>query len=165
MINFINQLHRFLTSLLSIAPYWTDRLEEMDADFQNRRGMQEGSGRRVNKVLRLDIRSVNVLNEKEISDFIQTYPQLQNITLLREEPVSNLQLFRYYAERHLLQHPEVNLQMDILIAEKEPTQMDLPLQVNFFLQNMNWKAYEHIQSDIFEHLMIAASKFGLKSYQ
>lgn len=165
MINFINQLHRFLTSRPGIASYWSTRLQKMSAAFQNGRGMHEASGRRVNKMLRLDIRSIKVLNEKEISNFIQTYPQLQNITLLREEPVSNLQLFRYYAERHLLQHPEVNPQMDILITEKEPIRFGLPLQVEFFLRNQKWKAYEHIQSDIVEHLMTTASKFGLKMYK
>ena len=165
MTKVIHQIHQFLTGRRGIAPSGTARLLKMSAALQNRWGKQEGNGKRINKQLHFDLCSVNVLDKKEISDFIRTYPQLQNITLLEEEPVSNLQLFRYYAERYLLQHPDVNPQMDIIIAEKEPSPLGLPLHVYFFLHGQKRKAYENIQSDIFAHLRSTASQFGLKMYQ
>lgn len=133
--------------------------------FQNWRGMQESGGRRVNKLLYFDMKSVHELSEAEIKDYLQRYAQLNNITLIQDEPISNLQLFRYYIERHLAHHAEINPQLDIIVSEKEPTQYGLPIQVYFFLRNKRWKEYEHIQSDIFDHLLITASNFGLNLYQ
>ena len=147
-------------TISTIPPYTL-----VTSTFQNWRGMQESGGRQVNKMLYFDMKSIHELDNRQIEEYIRRYPQLYNITLIKDESISNLQLFRYYIERYLSLHTEVNTKMDIIVAEKVPTQYGLPLQIYFFLRNKRWKEYEHIQSDIFDHLLMTASIFDLNLYQ
>ena len=47
----------------------------------------------------------------------------------------------------------------------EPTQSGLPLQLYFFVNTVEWKAFEHMQSDIFDHVYAIVAEFGLRIYQ
>ena len=59
----------------------------------------------------------------------------------------------------------VNQELDLIIAQKEPTERGLPIRVYFFSRIKSWREYEVIQSDIFDHLLAMAPRFGLKLYQ
>ena len=81
------------------------------------------------------------------------------------EVPTNAQLYRIYIERYLCSLPVVNQEMDLILSQKEPTTYGVPIQVYFFLRNKEWKAFERIQSDIFDHLLVMVQQFDLKLYQ
>ena len=78
---------------------------------------------------------------------------------------TNSQLYRVYIERYLRAHPIVAQHLDLIIAQREPTQFGVPIEVYFFLKDKIWAEYETIQSDIFDHLLAMAPTFGLRLYQ
>ena len=78
---------------------------------------------------------------------------------------TNSQLYRVYIERYLRAHPVVAQNLDLIIAQREPTQFGVPIEVYFFLSDKVWAEYETIQSDIFDHLLAMAPVFGLRLYQ
>ena len=78
---------------------------------------------------------------------------------------TNSQLYRVYIERYLRAHPVVAQNLDLIIAQREPTQFGVPIEVYFFLSDKVWAEYETIQSDIFDHLLAIAPVFGLRLYQ
>ena len=66
-----------------------------------------------------------------------------------ESQPTNSQLYRTYIERYLMSLPVVNQDLDLIIAQKEPTEHGLPIRVYFFSRVKAWREYERIQSDIF----------------
>ena len=97
-----------------------------------------------------------------------TYSKSTNgVIMLRKEyqMPTNSQLYRIYIERYLRSHPAVAQKLDLIIAQREPTQFGVPIEVYFFLKDKVWADYETIQSDIFDHLLAMAPVFGLRLYQ
>jgi hypothetical protein len=78
---------------------------------------------------------------------------------------TNSQLYRLYIEMYLRQHPLVAQSLDIIIAQREPTQFGVPIEVYFFLSDKAWASFEREQSDIFDHFLGMAPFFGLRLYQ
>ena len=114
--------------------------------FKNWRGMQESGGRRVDKMIHIDMTTIKSC----IGD---------------GGAVTNSQLYRESIVKYLKNHPLVAQDLDIIIAQREAGQFGLPIEVYFFLTEKVWDRYEKIQSDIFDHLIAMASDFGLKLYQ
>lgn len=145
-------------TITTIPPYTM-----VNSTFQNWRGMQESGGRRVDKRIWLDLNSLRFC----MSDELELYRK--NIPLMADYKPdgipTNSQVYRVYIERYLMSLPVVNQELDLIIAQKEPTEHGLPIRVYFFSRIKTWKEYERIQSDIFDHLLVMASRFGLKLYQ
>lgn len=136
----------------------------ISAPFKNWRGMQEGGGRRVDKTIKLDLTTLQFCSS-DLLENIRRISLMKDYQPQKDEIPTNAQLYRLYIERYLNQHPEVNNAMDLIISQKEPTQYGIPIEVYFFLHNKVWKEYEHIQSDIFDHLLAMVTSFNLKLYQ
>ena len=81
------------------------------------------------------------------------------------EAPTNSQLYRIYRGLYLSRHPMVAKQLDLIIAQREPCEFGLPIEVYFFLTDKVWNEFETIQSDIFDHLLAMAPEFGLRLYQ
>jgi hypothetical protein len=79
--------------------------------------------------------------------------------------MTNAQLYRIYIEKYLVHHPVVCQNLDMIIAQREPTQFGVPIEIYFFLSDKVWKEFEQIQSDIFDHLLVMVKAFDLKLYQ
>ena len=81
------------------------------------------------------------------------------------EAPTNSQLYRIYIGLYLSQHPLVAKKLDLIVAQREPCEFGLPIEVYFFLTDKVWNEFETIQSDIFDHLLAMAPEFGLRLYQ
>lgn len=81
------------------------------------------------------------------------------------ETPTNSQLYRIYIGLYLSRHPMVAKNLDLIIAQREPCEFGLPIEVYFFLTDKVWNEFETIQSDIFDHLLAMAPEFGLRLYQ
>lgn len=147
-------------TISTIPPYTL-----VNTSFINWRGMQEGDGRRIVKCIQLDLHTLTFCTPESIVRICNDIPLMKNYHPSKDEIPTNAQLYRMYIEYYLNNHPEVNPNMDLIISQKEATEYGLPIQVYFFIRNKNWKEYERIQSDIFDHLMVMVEKFDLKIYQ
>lgn len=145
-------------TITTIPPYTL-----VSTPFKNWKGMQESGGRRVDKMIYLDITTVKICTPDMVNNFRKDIPLMKD--LKPSDMPTNSQLFRIYIEKYLRSHPVVAQDLDLIIAQRQPGQFGIPIEVYFFLTDKVWDRYEKIQSDIFDHLIAAASDFGLKLYQ
>ena len=156
-------------TISTIPPYTL-----VSTTFKNWRGMTESDGRRVDKKIFLDLCSIEFCSEDMIADIRKNVPLMEDYLSGDASPKkinkeyqmpTNSQLYRVYIERYLRAHPIVAQHLDLIIAQREPTQFGVPIEVYFFLKDKIWDEYETIQSDIFDHLLAMATVFGLRLYQ
>ncbi|MBE6231099.1 MAG: mechanosensitive ion channel [Bacteroidales bacterium] len=148
-------------TLTMIPPYTL-----VSSPFKNWRGMQESDGRRVDKNIYLDLRSLKVCTSDMIEDISQKIPLMSGYSYAADAGMpTNSQLYRIYIEKYLRSHDKVARNLDMIISQREPGQFGLPIEVYFFITDKVWEEYEKIQSDIFDHLIAMAPEFGLKLYQ
>ena len=145
-------------TITTIPPYTL-----VSTPFKNWRGMQESGGRRVDKMLYLDMRSIEVCTPDMLGDIRKNIPLIKDYKA--SDMPTNSQLYRVYIEKYLRSHPVVAQDLDLIIAQRQPGQFGLPIEVYFFLTDKVWNEFETIQSDIFDHLIAMSSEFGLKMYQ
>ena len=137
----------------------------ISSPFKNWRGMYESAGRRVDKKIYLDIRSLEICSEEMIADIVKNVPLLKGYDNSSDVGIANSQIYRAYIERYLRQHPLVAQNLDLIIAQRQQSEFGLPIEVYFFITDKTWNEFEKIQSDIFDHLISMAPEFGLKLYQ
>ena len=131
--------------------------------FQNWRGMQESGGRRVKRSVYIDMRSISFCSDEQMAEF-ERRGWLEGVE--REDKfVVNLHVFRNYLEEYLQHHPRVNSGMTIMVRQLQPTAQGLPLELYFFSDGTEWVPYEHLQSEIFEHVFAVMPTFGLRVFQ
>jgi len=65
---------------------------------------------------------------------------------------------------YLKAHPGVHQRMTLLVRQLEPGPDVLPLEV-CFSKDTAWAVYEGLQSDMFDHFIAIAPKFGLRIFQ
>lgn len=148
--------------------------------FTNWRGMQESQGRRIKRSLSIDINSVHFLSSEEIeklkaSDFLKSYIDAMNsnlsvmnrnkATVLDEQKLTNIGIFRIYMEAWLESNPDVNNDMTHMVRQLQPTATGMPIEVYCFSARQIWVEYEKVQSDIFDHMMAVVPQFSLKVFQ
>lgn len=131
--------------------------------FQNWRGMRESGGRRVKRSVYLDMRSITFCTEEQMAEFTSR-GWLEGLNR-EDEFVVNLHVFRNYLEKFLRQHSRVNQNMMIMVRQLQPTAQGLPLELYFFSNGTDWVPYEHLQSEIFEHVFAVLPTFGLRVFQ
>lgn len=164
-------------TISTIPPYTL-----ISTTFKNWRGMAESDGRRVDKKIFIDLCSLEFCTEDMIADIRKNVPLMADYKAtisssktdlsdsnVKSQPEfsmpTNSQLYRIYIEKYLRRHPIVAQNLDLIIAQREPTQFGVPIEVYFFLSDKVWAEYESIQSDIFDHLLAMAPTFGLRLYQ
>ena len=153
--------------------------------FQNWRGMQEASGRRIKRSLFIKQNSVKFLSSEALADLkkidlIKPYIEHRELDILRYNKSNevidtthelngrrqtNLGVFRKYADSYLHENPAINKDMFLMIRHLAPTDKGIPLEIYCFSYDKKWQNYEHIQADIFDHLIAAVPYFGLDLFE
>ena len=131
--------------------------------FQNWRGMWESGGRRVKRSINIDMHTVRFCTSEEM-EALRKEEWMQDFEGTGGEEV-NLYVFRHYLEHYLRNHPRVNQGQMIMIRQLQPTAEGLPVELYFFSDGTNWVPYEHLQAEVFDHLLATLHKFGLKVFQ
>ncbi|MEL0641948.1 mechanosensitive ion channel domain-containing protein [Pseudoalteromonas aliena] len=134
--------------------------------FKNWRGMQESGGRRIKRSLNIDMHSICLVGEgfrEQIDAAIPLHEYIKVTTL--PNPVSNLGLFRRYAEGYLKQHSKINTSLTLMVRELQPLNHGLPIEFYCFSEDKRWISYEHLQAEIMDHLLAVLPVFGLRAYQ
>jgi miniconductance mechanosensitive channel len=150
--------------------------------FKNWRGMSQAGVRRIKRSLYIDQSSVHFMSEAEQSklkefllldqyldhkstELVEFNQKLSNTSLCNQRRLTNIGTFRAYVELYLNQHPNISKHQSLIVRQLQPTEKGLPLEIYAFSNQIAWKDYEAIQSDIFDHLIAILPEFGLKIYQ
>jgi miniconductance mechanosensitive channel len=152
--------------------------------FVNWRGMEESGGRRIKRSINIDMGSVKFCDQQMLQrlskiGLIEKYiaeKQLElNIHNTKEDiddsimvngtRQTNLGIFRAYLAEYLKQNPYLNQEMTLLVRQLQPGASGLPLEIYAFSKIQDWKPYEDIQSDIFDHVLASISEFELRVFQ
>ena len=131
--------------------------------FQNWRGMFDMGGRRVKRSINIDMNTVRFCTEEELAYFKQQ-PWMEGFEATGKEEV-NLYIFRHYVEQYLRNHPEVNTDMIMTVRQLQPTALGMPIELYFFSADTEWLKYEHLQAEVFDHILAMLNVFGLKVFQ
>ena len=133
-----------------------------NGSFQNWRSMKDGPGRKVNRLIYFDFRSIKFVSDEQKQ-------ALKAAKICTDEHLTgnciNIALFRAYIEAYLLSKPEVCKETTVLVRQVEATQCGLPLEVVFFIKNSPEIHYEHTLANIMEWCYASTAHFGLTIYQ
>lgn len=88
-----------------------------------------------------------------------------------KERTVNLTLLRKYMEWYLENYPKVihagtgRPELTLMARQLQPTPQGVPFELYFFTSYTQWKPFEHLQADIFDHLYAIIPHFHLSVYQ
>ena len=131
--------------------------------FQNWRGMFDIGGRRVKRSINIDMNTVRFCTDDEMADFMQQ-PWMEGFEATGNKVV-NLYIFRHYIEYYLRHHPKVNQELILTVRQLQPTAQGMPIELYFFSASTAWLKYEHLQAEVFDHVLAMLNIFGLKVFQ
>jgi miniconductance mechanosensitive channel len=152
--------------------------------FINWRGMEESGGRRIARSVYVDTHSVKFCTTEMLERFkkihhlkeyieqrqkeIEEYNRVNQIdesVPVNGRRMTNLGVFRRYLENYLARHPKINHRMTLIVRHLEPTEKGIPVQIYAFSNEQEWRCYEAVQADIFDHVLAIIPLFELKIFQ
>ena len=152
--------------------------------FKNYRGMQETGGRRIKRAIQIKISSIRYLNQEEIEslkkikilrDYIEKREQeidkynaknqVDHSMPVNGRRMTNVGLFRAYANAYARQNPDIHQEMTLLVRQLEPNEHGLPLELYMFTNGTAWAFFEDTMSDLFDHLFAAIKYFDLEIFE
>ncbi len=152
--------------------------------FQNWRGMQESDGRRIKRSIFIKQSSIRFLSEEDIErlkkiQLIRPYlehrqkdvdkfnrkNEINKELLINGRNQTNLGVFRYYADALLNENSAINKDLFLMVRHLAPTDKGIPIEIFCYSKDKNWVNYEHIQADIFDHLLAAVPYFNLEIFE
>lgn len=152
--------------------------------FHNWRGMQQSQGRRIKRSIFIKQSSIKFLSEKDIERFkkislIKPYiehrqkdiDKFNRLTEVNKEVQingrnqTNLGVFRHYIDAFLNENSAINKDLYLMVRHLAPTDKGLPIEIYCFSKDKRWVNYEHIQADIFDHLLAATPYFDLEVFE
>ena len=178
------KVRNFDNTIVTISPTTL-----VNGSFQNWIGMQKSGGRRVQRKLYFDFRSIRLVDDSLKAHLLEKHFATEDSFLPKESlrkaleadvkdgknysdlknpaalAPTNLQLYRHYMEKYLRERPEVNTEMTLMVRQLEATQCGLPMEFYFFVKDKVWVNYEHILAEIMEHAYALTAEFGLTIYQ
>ncbi|PXY39367.1 mechanosensitive ion channel protein MscS [Flavobacterium cheongpyeongense] len=152
--------------------------------FQNWRGMQKSTGRRIKRHVLIKSSTIRFLNNEELNQMkkvqlirsyietrqaeIEKYNDLHGVdkTLaLNGRNMTNLGLFRKYIIQYLINYPGLNKDMHMVCRQLQSTEHGVPLEIYAFSSDKRWANYEYIMADIFDHVMASVIYFDLEIFE
>lgn len=145
-------------TIINVPPYAL-----VNDSFQNWRGMFDNGGRRIKRSINIDMNTVRFCTEKELEAYKQQ-PWMEGFEATGKEEV-NLYIFRHYVEYYLRHHPNVNPEMIMTVRQLQPTAEGMPIELYFFSADTAWLKYEHLQAEVFDHVLAMLHTFDLRVFQ
>ncbi|WP_312076830.1 mechanosensitive ion channel domain-containing protein [Chryseobacterium sp.] len=155
----------------------------MSTEVKNLQVMSESNTRRIKKSIIFNIKSFKFLDEEMFNrlkdvNLIKNYLLQKNSELkekrdtldhsdklINGQQLTNIGTFRKYAYEYLLHNENIDQTGTILVRQMEITSQGLPLEIYCFTNDSKWEHFEQIQSDIFDHLLVASQEFDLEIMQ
>ncbi len=156
----------------------------VSSPFTNWRGMTESGGRRIARTINIDVNTIRYCTHEMLEKY-KHYSLIKDYIIQRQEDIeeynkaneidtseimngrqqTNLGIFRAYIKAYLNNNPKLNHNLTMMVRQMQPTEFGVPLQIYAFSSDKQWVNYEEIQSDIFDHIISAATMFDLRIYQ
>ncbi len=152
--------------------------------FRNWRGMMDSGGRRIKRSILIRTTSISFLSKDDIKrlrkiELIKEYldiaqqkidqynddHKIDKSILINGRNLSNMGVFRVYVEAYLKNHPYINKDMMVMSRQLAPSAQGTPLEIYAFSNDKEWKNYEKIMADIFDHLLSATLYFNLEVFE
>ncbi len=152
--------------------------------FKNWRGMTNSQGRRIKRALNIKIDSIKYLSDTDVAQLkdiqliskylessqekIDSYNiehKVDKKVLLNGRNLTNIGVFRKYAETYIQQHSGINKDMMIMVRQLSPTTQGVPIEIYAFSADKRWENYEYIMADIFDHFLAAVNYFDLEVFE
>ena len=135
----------------------------------NYRSKYGPSGRRVRRSLRVDVRTVRVLEPGELERLSASAP-LKGVAerakkAAGDAPVTNLCAYRAFIERTLAAHTAVDSTLPIAVTQQEATTSGVPIDVLAFIRPDAGPDLASFEGAIIDRVSLAAAAFGLRLYQ
>jgi len=152
--------------------------------FVNWRGMEESGGRRIKRAIRIDMKTVRLLDgelleklskvellkdyiakkQKEITAYNSNH-RFDDSVLINGRHMTNLGTFRKYLENYLRNNENIHSGMTFIVRHLEPTERGIPIEIYVFSKVQAWAEYEAIQANIFDHILSVLPEFELAVFQ
>lgn len=152
--------------------------------FKNWRGMFGSGGRRIKRTINFKISSFKFCDEQMLEKF-KKYRLIRDYIIEKEKEIAahnaklgdenmisvnirrltNIGVFRVYADNYILEKPEINKKMIAMVRQLQPTSKGLPLEIYCFTSDVRWVYHERAAADIFDHLLTIASEFDLEIFE
>ena len=145
-------------TIVTVPPYAL-----INDSFQNWRGMFDFGGRRIKRSINIDMNTVRFCTSEELAEYMKQ-PWMADYVKTGESEV-NLHVFRHYVEYYLRHHPEVNPEMTLIVRQLQPDSHGMPIELYFFCADTAWVKYEHLQAEVFDHMLAMLHNFDLKVFQ
>ena len=141
--------------------------------FVNWRYMQESGGRRIQRPLLLDIKSIKTLTPEMVQEVMNNplvAPMAKKVLATMAEWntsdfATNIGLYRCYVESYLRQNPRVLGNTQLTVRYLPINENGIPLEIIAFASETALTEYERIIADIFEHIIAVAPVFSVEIYQ
>lgn len=85
--------------------------------------------------------------------------------LINGKQLTNIGTFRMYVLAYLKNHDKIDSEKEIMVRQMEITPQGMPLEIYCFTKLGVWGDFENFQSDIFDHILVAAKAFDLEITQ
>ena len=144
--------------------------------FKNWRGMSDVGVRLMSRtfvidnvgVIECDYAFLEEMKNKFplMNDIIESKTVIYNkgVAVVNGTNVTNLGLYRAYICQYLINHSMISNQWQILVNLLNSDRDGVHLQVYCYINTTDWTMYEAVQSEIMEHVISMAPKFGLSIY-
>jgi miniconductance mechanosensitive channel len=145
-------------------------------------GMMESGGRRIQRSINIDMTSIRFCDEV-LMEKLKKYPfniiepgNTTNGNIQRKEenkgPNSatslgrtNLSLFKEYLENYCALHPGIHANMTRMVRFLQSGEKGLPIEIIVFSKFQAAEAYESLQAEIFNHILVMLPEFDLRIFQ
>ena len=149
----------------------------------NFRGMKEAGGRRIKRSIYIDINSIQfcdaTLRQKlEKFGLLTDYLKENNLsvpnkihndkgkeTLTHKGTLTNAGLFRHYIQAYLMAHTGIRKDFTLMVRHLAASEVGLPIEIYAFTYSTDFKTYEAIQAELFDHLFAILPMFKLQIFQ
>lgn len=162
-------------TLVSIPAY-----NLVSGSFRNWRGVNEAGARRIQRTFYFDAASIKILSAQELEGF-KKFALIKDALEEQEKTLSqanfegdaadnapyqtNLGVFRKYCEEYVRSLEHIKPGAMIMVHDLDGSPKGQPLEILAYSTFTGGVPFESFQSDIMEHVLTAAPKFGLKVYQ
>jgi miniconductance mechanosensitive channel len=152
--------------------------------FKNWRAMENSGGRRIKRAINIKLASIHYLSKKEIDalkkiqsitayletrqkdiDSFNTTHNIDKELLLNGRNLTNIGVFRKYAETYIENHSGINKDMLLMVRQLAPGTQGIPIEIYAFSRDKRWENYEYIMADIFDHIIAAVPYFNLEIFE
>jgi miniconductance mechanosensitive channel len=152
--------------------------------FTNWRGMEQSQGRRIKRAVHIQISSIHFCSPEMIDRFkkihlvkdyiierqkeIDVYNlkhDMDTSILVNGRKLTNIGVFQVYLENYLKATPAINPEMTIMVRQLAASPNGLPIEIYAFSKIKEWKLYEKVMADIFDHVLASASAFDLQIFE